>query len=131
MNVVLDASCAVHLVTRHGVGAEIERAIADASWVGVPDLYVCEVANVFWKRHVLGGDDRDACDAALQAALELPDDVVPTRDLGVEAFALACRLRRPVYELVYVALARRHDATLLTMDRALRDVCRKENVRVL
>ena len=44
-------------------------------------------------------------------------------ELVVEALSEAVRLNHPVYDLMYLVLARRHAATLFTLDRKLQQLC--------
>ena len=55
----------------------------------------------------------------LSRAAELVDHIEPDRHLQVEALALACHLDHPVYDCLYLALARREAAVLLTADQKL------------
>ncbi|MCT4364708.1 MAG: type II toxin-antitoxin system VapC family toxin [Synechococcaceae cyanobacterium MAG-AL1] len=55
-------------------------------------------------------------------ARDLVDQIEPDRHLQVEALALACHLNHPVYDCLYLALARREAATLLTADRRLQSL---------
>ena len=65
-------------------------------------------------------------DASLQQRLsratELVDVIEPDRHLQVEALALACHLDHPVYDCLYLALARREAAALLTADQRLQQL---------
>ena len=45
------------------------------------------------------------------------DVIEPVRHLQAEALALACHLDHPVYDCLYLALARREAAMLLTADQ--------------
>jgi predicted nucleic acid-binding protein len=47
------------------------------------------------------------------------DHIEPDRHLQVEALALACHSDHPVYDCLYLALARREAAVLLTADQKL------------
>ncbi len=55
-------------------------------------------------------------------ARDLVDQIEPDRHLQVEALAMACHLNHPVYDCLYLALARREAATLLTADRRLQSL---------
>ena len=56
----------------------------------------------------------------LADAGDLVDRVEPDRHLQAEALALACHLNPPVYECLYLALARREAVTLIRTDPHLR-----------
>jgi predicted nucleic acid-binding protein len=53
------------------------------------------------------------------------DAVLPDRHLQVEALALACHLDHPVYDCLYLALARREAALLLTADQRLQQLAER------
>jgi len=56
---------------------------------------------------------------------DLVDRVEPDRQLQAEALALACHLNHPVYDCLYLALARREAATLISTDRRLRNLAER------
>ena len=53
---------------------------------------------------------------------ELVDVIEPDRHLLAEALALACHLDHPVYDCLYLALARREAAVLVTADQRLQQL---------
>lgn len=55
-------------------------------------------------------------DASAAVRLILGD---PARHLQAEALALACHHDHPVYDCLYLTLARREAATLISLDRRL------------
>jgi len=61
----------------------------------------------------------------------LPDEFATEIDLYREAFNMACMFNHPVYDMLYLVLARRHSAILLTQDKKLSIVAKKAGVRVL
>jgi len=87
---------------------------------GAPELLIPEVVNAIWKYHQFDSLDLSTCNQALELAIELADDLVPSKDLWREAFLLARKNRKAAYDMFYIALARREDAAILTMDKALR-----------
>ena len=56
----------------------------------------------------------------LADATGLVDQIEPDSHMQVEALALACHLNRPVYNCLYLALARREAALLHRVDQRLR-----------
>ena len=54
-----------------------------------------------------------------EEALELVDEIVADRELGVEALSKSVRCGHPSYDLVYAVLARRTASAVLTRDRRL------------
>ncbi len=111
--------------------ARLESVVEEADVILAPDLFVAEVVNTIWKLHQFEQWSLDVCDRALKAALGLADVFVPSMELHAEAFLLARTARRPAYDMFYLALARREDATLLTMDTQLRKEALRQGVRAV
>jgi len=78
-----------------------------------------EVANALWKLQRGAGLAGMDPQQLLADAADLVDQIEPDRHLQVEALALACHLNHPVYDCLYLALARREAAFLLTADQRL------------
>jgi len=116
---VLDASAAVRLVMGDPEAGQWAQQLARAPLVLAPELMLSEVANTLWKLHRAGSlGDQDPHEL-LGDARDLVDQIEPDRHLQVEALALACHLDHPVYDCLYLALARREAAGLLTADQRL------------
>jgi len=127
---VLDASAAIEIVIERAQAARLGGILEEADLVLAPDLFVPEVVNVMWKYHQFEQWGLAVCDRALESALSLVDILVPSKELYGEAFLLARTTRRPAYDMFYVALARREDATLLTTDARLRKEAERQGIRV-
>jgi predicted nucleic acid-binding protein len=104
--------------------------LEEAGLVLAPDLFVPEVVNAMWKYHQFEQWSLTVCDRSLESALKLVDALVPSKELYGEAFLLARTAHRPAYDMFYVALARREDATLLTTDTQLRKEAERQGIRV-
>ena len=131
MRLVLDACAALEVVLKRSRAGDFMRAIQEADTVMAPELLVPEVVNAIWKYHQFDRLDLNTCNQALELAIELADDLVSCRDLWREAFLLARKNRRPAYDMFYIALARREDAAILTMDKALRKEAERYGVQVI
>ena len=84
-----------------------------------PELMLTKVANALWKLQWAGSLNGLDPQLLLGDARDLVDQIEPDRELQVEALALACHLNHPVYDCLYLALARREAATLLSADHRL------------
>lgn len=116
---VLDASAAVRLILADPAAAELAESIREAALVLAPELMLSEVANTLWKlQRAEQLADLDPQEL-LADARELVDRVEPDRHLHAEALALACHVDHPVYDCLYLALARREAACLISTDRRL------------
>ena len=130
MIVVLDVSAATELLLQRDEADRLCQMVEEAEWVLAPALYTAELCNVFWKYHEFHSLSRAACERAISQGLALPDTFSDDRELHREAFAMACLCRRPVYDMLYLVLARRQSATLLTMDSGLKAMAAKHDVVV-
>jgi predicted nucleic acid-binding protein len=131
VRLVLDASAALEIVLERSRAGDFRRAIQEADAVMAPELLIPELVNAIWKYHQFDRLDLDTCNQALELAIELADDLVSCQDLWREAFLLARKARQPAYDMFYIALARREDAAILTMDKALRKEAERHGVRVI
>ena len=116
---VLDASAALRLITNDPEGGHFAGVLEDMALVLVPELMLTEVANALWKLQRAGSLNGLDPQLLLGDARDLVDQIEPDRELQVEALALACHLNHPVYDCLYLALARREAATLLSADHRL------------
>jgi predicted nucleic acid-binding protein len=130
MIVVLDTSAAVEILLQRPEAARLSQELGRAEWVLVPSLYTSELCNVFWKYHQYHSLSRGSCESAIAQGLLLPDTFSDDRELQREAFAMACACQRPVYDMLYLVLARRHSAYLLTLDKTLKALAAKHDVLV-
>jgi predicted nucleic acid-binding protein len=127
---VLDAGAAIEIVVERAQAARLGAIVEEANVVLAPDLFVPEVVNAMWKYHRFEQWGLAVCDRTLESALSLVDVLVPSKELYGEAFLLARTARRPAYDMFYVALARREDATFLTTDVQLRKEAERQGIRV-
>ena len=122
---VLDASVAVRLILLDPAAVDWAQTLERIGLVLAPELMLTEVTNTLWKLHranQLQGVDPHSL---LSQATELIDQIEPDRHLQVEALALAMHLNHSVYDCLYLALARREAATLLTADQKLQSLARQ------
>jgi predicted nucleic acid-binding protein len=85
----------------------------------VPDLFWAEVGNVLWKSVRMGRCTESAARAALGSLRDRNLTTMPSLALIEEAFAIATTFGRTVYDALYVALAVRSQAQLVTADEKL------------
>ena len=119
---VLDASAVVRIIEGAEQSASFQEAVLNADLVLAPELMLTEVANALWRLQRAGQLAADGLQQRLSRATELVDVIEPDRHLQVEALALACHLDHPVYDCLYLALARREAAVLLTADQRLQQL---------
>src|SRR5919198_2103472 len=119
MTVVVDASVALKWVIPEVLSDRAETLRGRADRLLAPDLLLPEAANALWKklirRVITAREAAQALDLLMASGL----DVRPSGPLLGRALELARRLRHPVYDCVYLALAQGEDATLVTADQRL------------
>jgi predicted nucleic acid-binding protein len=131
MTVVLDASAAV-AITLATPGAELfAEPLKRAASVLAPDIFTAEVCNAFWKYRRADLLTMERCEQALEHALALPDLLEASAALYREAFTLSVRHQHPIYDTLYLVLARRTNATLLTLDKRLATLAKDLEIQVL
>jgi predicted nucleic acid-binding protein len=123
VKVVVDSSGAVKLVV-HEYGREAAfKLLRTASERLAPRLLLAEVGNTFWKKIERG----ELSSAQAAAGLPIVEDAI-TRfvddgELVADALKMAIELRHPIYDCLYLTLAAREGAMLVTGDlRLLRKV---------
>ncbi|MFQ5710080.1 MAG: type II toxin-antitoxin system VapC family toxin [bacterium] len=127
---VLDASAAIGIALGRSQAAFCADLLSKADWVIAPDLFVPEVTNAFWKYHQFENLPLDVCEEMLELTMALSDDFVESSGMYKEAFALACSTHHPVYDTLYLVLARRENGMLLTLDQKLQQLAKKHSVKV-
>ncbi|MGO8816618.1 MAG: type II toxin-antitoxin system VapC family toxin [Terriglobia bacterium] len=85
----------------------------------VPDLFWAECANILWKAVRQGRWTRSAAEEAVLALQARSFPTTPSFELLDDAFSIATTFDRTVYDSMYVALAVRLKADLVTADERL------------
>jgi predicted nucleic acid-binding protein len=120
MAMIVDASVAFKWFVPE---PESDRALAlfeTTEALYAPDLILTEVSNAMWARlRRLGGDHGPAVKAAASALPRMLTLLVPVAELLPRAIDLAFDLQHPIYDCIYLALAEREKAALITADRRL------------
>ena len=119
MIAVLDASAAMEIVFQRDLAGKLSKVVVDADWVIAPTLFISEVTNTIWKYQKFADFPYRSCEKVLAWAQALPDDFINEMDLYREAFKLSCTLNHPVYDMLYLVVARRNNGILLTLDKKL------------
>jgi len=131
VRVVLDANAAVEVALEGKAAGLLSAVLAQSEEVIAPELLVPEVVNAVWKYHQFAEFDLGKCEKILELAVGLVDRLISHREIYREAFALSrAQKTRTAYDMFYLALARREDAVLLTLDGTLKKEARRAGIRV-
>ena len=116
MRVVVDASVAVKWLVAEEDSDAANRLLTDGDDLYAPRLMVSEVANTLWRKARLGEIERDQVGVLMTAVSEIPVRWCEDETVCADAVRLALTLERPVYDFMYLALAQRHGARMVTAD---------------
>ena len=117
MRFVVDASVAVKLLVEEPGSDAARELTASGKELHAPRLMAAEVANALWRKARLGQVERSDASAALAWMTEMPVRWNDDEAVCADAVRLALALDHPVYDCVYLALAHRIGAVMLTADR--------------
>lgn len=121
---VLDTSAIVRLYIPDGPLPDGLEAYVGAAWrtetsILTPDLALAEVTQVLRKKEQAKFLEPSEVDETLAAILALPLEIVAHRDLMPDALNLAREKNLTVYDSLFLALAIKKNAILITADREL------------
>ena len=117
MRFVVDASVAVKLLVDEPDSDVARELAASGRELHAPRLMASEVANVLWRKARQGQIERADAGAAMALLSDMPVRWNDDETVGADAVRLALALDHPVYDCVYLALAHRIGATVVTADR--------------
>jgi predicted nucleic acid-binding protein len=118
----IDASAAIGIALKRDDAIDFVNQILAADKVIAPKLFYAEVGNAIHK-YVQGGffDEEQGLDL-YQTAIQTVDEFVDIETLIEEAFHESIRLKHDIYDMLYLVLARRRGAKLLTLDKKLQEL---------
>ena len=116
MRLVVDASVAVKWLIAEADSEAARELAASGEDLHAPRLMACEVANALWRKARLGEIERGDAGAMLAAVQDMPVRWGADEAVGADAVRIALALDRPVYDCVYLALAHRIGAAVVTAD---------------
>ena len=123
MNLVIDASVAAKwLFVEPDTGKA--RTILDSVVSGelqllAPDIILAEIANALWKRTQRGDLDSPEALGLFEAFQKVEFKYCEVQELIGPALSIAFRHHHPVYDCLYIVLARREGCDLVTADEKL------------
>src|ERR671939_23304 len=122
-NLVVDSSVAVKWFVIEPYSTE-SRRILDAYQNGLlsflaPDLINAEFGNIIWKKHLFQGLAASDAQNVLDKYRQLQFTFIPTAELLEDAYKIAVRHRRTVYDALYLALSVRENCQVVTADEKL------------
>ena|SRR5215467_9682917 len=122
-DLVIDSSVAIKWFVPEPYSNEARR-ILDGYQNGAlkflaPDLIHAEFGNIVWKKQMFQGLAADDAEKIIAEFGKLSFAITPTESLLGEAYVLAVKHRRTVYDSLYLALAIREGCEFVTADERL------------
>jgi predicted nucleic acid-binding protein len=118
MSLIVDATVALKWYVDEPGSAQAATLLIRDDLIA-PDLIFAEVGSAFWKLVRRNLASRKQAELALDRLVQDIVLAVPSRELAADAFRLSQKHDHSVYDCLYVALARREDAPLMTADAKL------------
>ncbi len=116
MRLVVDASVAVKWLVEEEGSDTAGRLLEGDHDLHAPRLMASEVANALWRKVRLGEIARGEAGVLITAVTEMPLHWSNDETICADAVRLAVTLDRPAYDCVYLALAHRIGAKVVTAD---------------
>ena len=117
MRFVVDASVVVKLLVDESDSGAARELVVAGRELHAPRLMASEIANALWRKARLGQIERADAGAALAWLSDLPVRWNDDETICADAVRLALTLDHPVCDCVYLALANRIGAVVVTADR--------------
>lgn len=131
MIVVLDASAGIEIGLGRDDLQKYEDLLEQASRVITSDLYKAEVANVLWKYVRAKLLTKEVALQRLQYCLNLIDEYIDITENNQESFIESIRIDYSVYDVLYLTIARRNGAILITQDKKLKDIAKELGIETI
>ena len=116
MRFVVDASVAVKWLVAEDDTEAAEELATSGDDLHAPRLMASEVANALWRKARVGEIERRAAGVLVANVPDMPVRWGADELVSADAVRLALALDHPVYDCVYLALAHRIGAVMLTAD---------------
>lgn len=125
--VVIDTSALIRLYIPDGpipdnLESHISSALRAETTLIIPELALAEFPQVLWKKEQAGYLTTPEVDEIMSAFSDLPLEIFGHVDILSDALLLARRHTLSVYDSLFLALARKRKAELITADKRLKNV---------
>lgn len=128
MIIVLDASAGIEIALTRGSFKKYVDLLGKASKIITSDLYRAETANVLWKYCKAGLITKEQAFQRLRFCDNLIDEYIPISLNNEESLLEGIRLNHSIYDLLYLTLARRNGAVLVTQDKTLKTIATQQGI---
>lgn len=114
--VVVDASVALKWFLTEDDSDRAERLMATRDLLA-PSLILSEVGNGLWSKRIASSIDLELAQDMMAKLPRLFREIVPIEQLMSPAIEIAYELEHPIYDCLYLAVARERGLLLVTADQ--------------
>jgi predicted nucleic acid-binding protein len=118
----------MEIVVKREKGTAFRKLIKKKKKTVSSEFFRIEAANVIRKYYQGNYIKKAECYKLLELAENLVDEFIPIKENHLEALNEAIRLNYSAYDMLYLTLARRMGATLVTLDNPLSVIAEKEGI---
>jgi predicted nucleic acid-binding protein len=127
--VVIDTSALIRFYVPDGPIPDNLESCIDSAWKGeiviiIPELALAEVSQVLWKKEQAGYISQTETDGILSAILDLPLEIIGHYKILKEALSIARQNSLTVYDSLFLAVAVKRNAEILTSDEKMKKAFR-------
>lgn len=130
MIVVIDASAGIEIALGRKNANYFSSYLNDASQVISSDLYKAETGNVIWKYVKANLLEKEKSIQVYQYCRDIIDEYIDISENIEESINESIRLKHPTYDLLYLTLARRNGAILLSLDKKLNELAKINGIEI-
>lgn len=125
---IVDANFAVDVVLGSFLRDPFYEELQKGAEVVVPRIYYNEVTNALWQYVRADILTPEGAASKLEEAFSFVGKVGDDEEIAIEVLTESIKRNHPVYDMFYLVLARRNNATLCTLDKKLQTLCIKEGI---
>ena len=131
MILILDSNAAIEIILKREKGKILGKLIESAEKTVSSEFFRIETANVIRKYHQGNFLKKSECIKLLEIAKNLIDEFIPIKENHIEALNEAIRLKFSPYDMLYFTIARRMGGILVSLDRSLNLLAKKEGIETV
>jgi predicted nucleic acid-binding protein len=128
--IVVDASVLLRACLKSSATSAALSTVSRSDAIA-PDIVLAEVANGLWRYVRAGQMQASEAEEVLEAAALIVARLPVTPERLAAALRIACEVRHPVYDCIYLALAIEQRAALATSDVRLAEKARQKRIEVV
>jgi len=125
---IIDASVTTAWYVNHPLSHSASK-YQQSAFILLPAICVVETANAIWTYVRIGGAELTDLLGAVQSLIQSADEIVDDYTLLESACRLAAANNHPIYDCIYLALARERNMPLATADKKLAKLAKKLSIK--